>query len=106
MIPPAWFRIFFSWQPIALLASSYRQSTMKRTIFIFSFGLLVTCDSMAQKQASIPARSLTEKGAQGDIILGQEGKQRQLSAKPAMLNPADSSQKKKIHSKAKNKHNG
>lgn len=106
MIPLARFRIFFPGQPIALVASSYRQSAMKSTIFIFSFGLLVTCDSMAQKQDSIPARSLIEKGTQGDIILGQEGKKRQLSAKPAMLNPADSSQKKKIHSKAKNKRNG
>lgn len=97
MTPLPDFRIFFPGQPISLLASSYRQNTMKRTIFIFSLGLLVTCNSMAQKQGSVPARSLTEKGAQGDIVLGQENKKRQLLAKPVMLISADSSQKKKTH---------
>ena len=56
---------------------------------------------MAQKQDSIPARSLVENGAQGDIILGKESKKSQLSAAPQILQAADSSSKKEVHSKRK-----
>lgn len=60
---------------------------------------------MAQKQDSIPARSLAEKGSQGDVLLGNEHKKAQLSTAPQMLSAADSSQKKDIHSKKKrNRH--
>ncbi len=60
---------------------------------------------MAQKQDLIPARSLVEKGAQGDIILGKESKKSQLSFTPQILEAADSSSKKEVHSKkTKNKH--
>ena len=77
---------------------------MKKNIFIFSFILLVSCNIMAQKQDSVPARSLAEKGAQGDIILGKENKKSQLSAAPQLLQVGDSSGKKEIHTKkAKNK---
>jgi hypothetical protein len=79
---------------------------MKRNLLIFPFALVVSGESMGQKPDSVPVRSLTEKGAKGDIILGQESKRSQLSAQPEMLNPADSSQKKKIHSKAKKKRFG
>ena len=59
---------------------------------------------MAQKQDSIPARLLAEKGAQGDIILGKENKKGQLSATPQILQVEDSSRKKEVPSKkAKNK---
>ena len=51
---------------------------------------------MAQKQDSIPARSLAEKGAQGDIILGKENKKSQLSAAPQILQVGDSSGKKEV----------
>jgi len=58
---------------------------MKKNIFIFSFILLVSCNIMAQKQDSVPARSLAEKGAQGDIILGKENKKSQLLNPPQLL---------------------
>jgi hypothetical protein len=74
---------------------------MKKSILICSFGLLVSGNIMAQKQDSIPARSLAEKGSHGDVLLGKEHKKAQLSAAPQMLNAADSSQKKDIHSKLK-----
>jgi hypothetical protein len=78
---------------------------MKKNSFIFSFVLLISCDMMAQKQDSIPARSLVEKGAQGDIILGIENKKGQLSATPQTLQVEDPSRKKEVHSKRqKNKH--
>jgi len=73
---------------------------MKKDIFISSFIFLVSCDSMAQNQDSIPVKSLVEKGARGDIILGKENQKNQLVATPEMLK-ADSSQKKEIHSKKK-----
>lgn len=56
---------------------------------------------MAQRQDSIPARSLAEKGAQGDIILGKENKKGQLSAAPQALQAGDSSYKKKSPEKGK-----
>jgi hypothetical protein len=74
---------------------------MKKNIFIFSFVLLTSCYGMAQKQDSVPVRSLAEKGGQGDILLAKETKKHQLSASPQMLNAADSSQNKDIHSKKK-----
>jgi hypothetical protein len=59
---------------------------------------------MAQKQDSVPARSLAEKGAQGDIILGKENKKGQLSATSQILKVEDPSRKKEVPSKkAKNK---
>ena len=59
---------------------------------------------MAQKQDSVPARSLAEKGAQGDIILGKENKKSQLLDPPQILQVGDSSGKREVHSKkAKNK---
>jgi hypothetical protein len=78
---------------------------MKKNSFIFSFVLLISCDMMAQKQDLVPARSLAEKGAQGDIILGRERKKNQLSFKPQILEAADSSRKNEVNSKkTKNKH--
>ena len=60
---------------------------------------------MAQKQDLIPARPLVEKGEQGDIILGKEREKSQLSFTPQILEAADSSSKKEVHSKkTKNKH--
>ena len=73
---------------------------MKRNIFIFSFFLLVSCRIIAQKQDSIPVRPLVEKGAQGDVLVGNENKKARLSAVPQMLNAIDSSQKD-IHSQKK-----
>ena len=58
---------------------------------------------MAQK--STPARSLAEKGAQGDIILGKENKKGQLSATPQILRAGDPSPKKEAHSKKIKKQN-
>jgi hypothetical protein len=54
---------------------------------------------MAQKQDSVPARSLAEKGAQGDIILGKENKKSQLLESPQILQVGDSPGKKEVHSK-------
>jgi hypothetical protein len=68
---------------------------MKRNLLIFPFALVVSCESLAQKQGSVPVKTLTEKGAQGDIILGQESKKKQLTAAPLLLNATDSSQQKK-----------
>ena len=56
---------------------------------------------MAQKQDSIPGKSLAEKGAQGDILLGKEVKKNQLLDTPPRLQVPDSSQKNDIHSKKK-----
>ena len=59
---------------------------------------------MAQKQDSVPARSLAEKGAQGDIILGKENKKSQLLDPPQILQVGNSSGKREVRSKkAKNK---
>ena len=69
---------------------------MRKNIFIFSFVLLTSYDAMAQKQDPIPVRSLVEKGAQGDIILGKEHKKDQLSTRPQILPAGDSSRKKKL----------
>jgi hypothetical protein len=56
---------------------------------------------MAQKQDSIPGKSLAEKGAQGDILLGKETKKNQLLETPQRLQGPDSSQRKDTHSKKK-----
>jgi hypothetical protein len=72
---------------------------MKKNIFIFLFVLLISCNLMAQKQDSVPARSLAEKGAQGDIILGKENKKSQLLESPQILQVGDSPGKKEVHSK-------
>ena len=45
---------------------------MKKDILVFSFVFLINCDMMGQKHDSVPARSLAEKGAQGDVHLGNE----------------------------------
>jgi hypothetical protein len=76
---------------------------MKKNIFIFSFVSLASCAAMAQKQDSVPVRSLAEKAAKGDVILGQENKKKQLSATSSMLNAIDSIQSKESHSKASSK---
>jgi hypothetical protein len=58
---------------------------------------------MAQKQDSVPARSLAEKGAQGDIILEKKTKKVNFDP-PQILQVGDSSGKREVHSKkAKNK---
>jgi len=94
--------IFFSeQQTISPIISSHLKEGMKKNIFISSFVLLISCYGMAQRQDSVPVRSLAEKGSQGDILLGKEAKRDQLSAPPQMLNAADSSQKKDIQSKNK-----
>lgn len=72
---------------------------MKKNIFVFLFVLLTGYDAMAQKQDTFPARSLVEKGAQGDLILGNEHKKGQLSTGPQILPARDSSRKKETHSK-------
>jgi hypothetical protein len=64
-------------------------------IFIFSFVLLISGDIMAQKQDSIPARSLAEKGAQGDLILGKEILQTGDSPQKKEMLPKKSRHKKK-----------
>jgi len=74
---------------------------MKKNILISSFVLLISGGSIAQKQDSIPGKSLSEKGAQGDILLGKEAKKNQLLDTPQRLQVPDSSQKKDIHSKKK-----
>ena len=76
--------------------SSKGKGIMKKNSFIFSFVLLISCDMMAQKQDLIPARSLVEKGEQGDIILGKESKKSQLSFTPRILEAADSSSKNEV----------
>ena len=77
---------------------------MKKNILIFSVISLVTCEAIAQRQDPVRVRSLAEKAAQGDVILGQENKKKQLSAEPPILNAADSFQRKESHSKANSKH--
>ena len=74
---------------------------MKKDILIFSFAFLINCDMIAQKQDSIPARSLAEKGAQGDIHLGNEIRKDKLLDAPQRLPLADSSPRTDIHSKKK-----
>jgi hypothetical protein len=94
MISSATRKNFFSEQPFPCLR--HLKVKMKKNIFIFSVVSLVSCAAMAQKQDSIPVRSLAEKAAQGDIILGQESKKQQLQAAPPMLNAVDSFQKRVI----------
>ena len=74
---------------------------MKKDILIFSFAFLINCDMIAQKQDSIPARSLAEKGAQGDIHLSNEIRKDKLLDAPQRLPVADSSPRTDIHSKKK-----
>jgi hypothetical protein len=78
---------------------------MKNNTFIFSFVLLIRFNGMAQKD-SIPTKSLVEKGAAGDILLGRETKKAQLLVTPQRLQMPDSAREKEIHlkkKKAKNK---
>jgi len=78
---------------------------MKNNIFIFSFVLLISFNGMAQKD-SIPIRSLVEKGAGGDILLGKETQRAQLIGTPQRLQMPDSARENEIHlkkKKAKNK---
>jgi len=75
----------------------------KRNIFIFSFVSLVSCEAMAQEQYPVPVRSLAEKAAKGDVILGKENKKKKLAGTLPMLNAVDTPQKKEIHSKTKSK---
>ena len=72
---------------------------MKKDILIFSFVLLINCDMMGQKQYSVPARSLAEKGALGDIHLGNETRKDKLLDTPQRLQAADTSPRKDMHSK-------
>jgi len=74
---------------------------MKKDILIFSFVFLIHCDMIAQKQDFIPGRSLAEKGAQGDIHLGNEIRKDKLLDAPQRLPLADSSPRTDIHSKKK-----
>jgi hypothetical protein len=74
---------------------------MKRSILIFSFVLLASCGAMAQKQDSVPVKSLAEKGAQSDILFGNQAKKKQLLDTPQKLQMPDSSQTKDIQSKKK-----
>jgi hypothetical protein len=74
---------------------------MKKNILIFLFFLLVSCVSIAQKQDTIPVRSLVEKGSQGDILFGNKNKKARFPAAPQMLNAVDASPKKDIHSRKK-----
>jgi len=74
---------------------------MKKDILVFSFVFLIKCDMMAQKQDSIPARSLAEKGALGDVHLGNELRKDKLLDAPQRLPVAGSSPRTDIHSKKK-----
>ena len=62
---------------------------------------------MAQARDSMPAKKVVEQGAKGDIILGKQNKQNQLTAAPHQLQQKDSLHKeapvkpKKKKSKAK-----
>ena len=56
---------------------------------------------MGQKHDSVPARSLAEKGAQGDVHLGNEIRKDKLLDAPQRLPVADSSPRTDIHSKKK-----
>lgn len=59
---------------------------------------------MAQKEDSIPAKPLIEKGAQGDILIGKENQKSQLSAAPQMLNTNAACKKDVGAKKKKAKH--
>jgi hypothetical protein len=74
---------------------------MKKDILVFSFVFLINCDMMGQKHDSVPARSLAEKGAQGDVHLGNEIRKDKLLDAPQRLPVADSSPRTDIHSKKK-----
>jgi hypothetical protein len=91
---------FFPRQTIFPLTSSYGKGIMKNNIFIFSFVLLISSTGMGQKD-SIPIRSLVEKGAAGDILLGKETRKAQLLGTPQRLQMPDSAQEKDIHLKKK-----
>jgi len=74
---------------------------------IFSFNT----KTMAQAKDSIPTKNVIEQGAKGDIILGKQNKQNQLTAAPQQLQQKDSLHKeasthpKKKKSKNKNRKN-
>jgi hypothetical protein len=58
---------------------------------------------LAQSNDTLSAKRITEKGAKGDIILGNEYKQKQLSAPPQLLQTADSIiNKEPVNTKKKN----
>jgi len=56
---------------------------------------------LAQKQDSIPVRSLVERGAQGDVLLGKETRKAQLTSTPRGLQIPGSACEKKIYAKKK-----
>jgi hypothetical protein len=71
---------------------------MKKIIRLISFlSLLHISGSLRAQSIDIAtAKKLVEKGAQGDIILGKEYRQKQLSTTPQQLQNADLILEKKL----------
>ena len=61
-------------------------------IFLF----IVNCSLHAQSKGTITARKIIDKGAKGDIILGERNKKDQLNHTPVILHPRDSIGRKDI----------
>lgn len=81
------------------------KGVMKKHTLIFSFVLMISNIVIAQQRDSIPARSIAEKGAQGDLILGKKIKKDQLLSTPPALQSGDSLYKTETPSKRKkNRH--
>jgi hypothetical protein len=76
---------------------------MKRIKLIsFLYLLLISGAVLAQSDEPLTAKTITEKGTKGDIILGKEYMQKQLSAAPQVLQ-ADSTLKKEAAPTTKKK---
>jgi hypothetical protein len=66
---------------------------------------LISGTLLAQSADTVSAKMIGEKGTKGDIILGNEYKQKQLSANPQVLQTAYSIQKKETAVQSKKKKN-
>jgi hypothetical protein len=77
---------------------------MKKIKLIGFLSLFLTSITLsAQTNDTLSAKRVTEKGSKGDIILGNEYKQKQLSSAPQLLQSADSVLKKEPASTSKKK---
>jgi len=77
---------------------------MKKIRFVTFLSFFLICGTLlSQSTDTISAKKAVEKGTKGDIILGKENKQKQLSANPQMLQPQDSIQKKETAVQSKKK---
>ena len=67
---------------------------MKKISILWASILLISCHAMAQKQDTIPVKPLVEKGAKGDLIIGNKNRQQQLNKSPEQLLQTDSLRKR------------